>query len=429
MKKLLAALVPVLMLGPVYAASAAAGDTTITDDTGTRPVAGATTSDSTVTFKVAGTNSNTQRVWFWLNKPFSDPPDRKDGDAPFTWSTTLTVEGSNTLRVERRKANGDDVRATYNFTFSPLPECQGVDVVAPASIQNAINSNQTGTTFCLSGTFNIGNPLVPKDGQSFVGPAEIVGVNANDTAFLIRDAGASSGALNVTVDDLDIHGFTLRAVACWLGTTVRNSEIHHNNRNGLGCGLNGGAGVLIENNHIYSNGSTDELGAGGGGMKFANGDGVTVRDNLIEANIGNGIWCDLDCGTFTVTGNTVLGSTRKGIFFEISFGPALIEDNTVRFNNCSPSYWGDGNPECSLPSGDFGPQSAGSPGGGIAANSSMHVTIRNNILGDNEVAGINFRDDGRQYDAPFNILAEFNTLNGDLVRNCDIAGITCRNNT
>lgn len=319
---------------------------------------------------------------------------------------------------------------------TPAPGCD-VSVVAPASIQNAINAQPTGATLCLSGTFTLSAKVSPKDGQSFIGPATVRAASSSVMiGFELREAGASVGAENVTIEDVEITGFGDDGVHCWRGMTLRDVHIHHNAGTGIGCGLNGGGGVLVEDSTIDHNGDPSETGGGAGGMKFAGGDGITVRDNFIEANIGNGIWCDLDCGALTVTGNTVLGSTRKGIFFEVSLGPALIANNTVQFNNCAPSYWGDGQPECDLPDGSFGPQSAGSPGGGIAANSSMHMVIRNNILGGNRVAGINFRDDCRPacsnaqkgYNAPFNILVTGNTLNGDAVLNCDIAGITCTNN-
>jgi hypothetical protein len=301
-----------------------------------------------------------------------------------------------------------------------------VKVPSGASIQVAVNAAPTGTAFCLSGIYTLTSPIVPKDGQSFAGPAAVRG--SIDTAFLLRADGASTGAEDVTLRGLDIGGFGLRAVACWRGFVGVDLDVHDNGRNGIGCGLNGGSGVTVRDSYIHDNGSPSETGRGAGGMKFANASGVLVEGNVIERNIGNGVWCDVDCGSFVVRDNVVRGNTRKGIFFEISFGPALIEGNTVTENNCSPVWWGDGNPECDLPDGTFGPQSAGAPGGGIATNSSKNVTIRANTLGGNMVAGINVRDDSRQYNVPFNILIEGNTLNGDRIVGCGLSGVTCRGN-
>jgi hypothetical protein len=153
--------------------------------------------------------------------------------------------------------------------------------------------------------------------------------------------------------------------------------------------------------------------------------GVTIRGNLVEANIGNGIWCDMGCRSFTVDGNTVRGSTRKGIMYEISYGPALIVNNIVQYNNCSPVYWPNPKPACEIGGGNYGPQSIGAPGGGIAANSSIYVTIRGNTLGGNMSSGISLRDDSRQYQAPFVIAISGNVMNGDKLNGCTIAGVSC----
>ncbi len=306
--------------------------------------------------------------------------------------------------------------------------CGGVQVPAGADIQAAIDQNPKGTTFCLTGTYKIARAIVPKDGMAFLGPATLLGVGA-DTGFQIKTgSGGVTGAVGVTIDGLDMSGFSLRAIDCWQGTVVRNSSLHGNGRNGIGCGLEGLGGVVIENNDVYRNGNPNELGGGASGMKFAAANGVVIRDNRIHENIGNGVWCDVGCGSFDVVNNRVWGNTRKGIFYEISHGPALIQGNVVLDNNCSPSYWGDGNPECALPSGAFGPQSSGSPGGGIATNSSSNVVIRGNTLGGNQVAGINFRDDSRLLDAPFAIVVDDNVLSGDRLLHCGDWGVNCTAN-
>lgn len=323
--------------------------------------------------------------------------------------------------VTGSQKRSNDVTIT---TLAGAAPCTGVDVVAPASIQAAIDANPTGTTFCLSGSFVLTADLLPKSDDTFTGPADITGSNA--TGFEIKTANATG----VTLDTLTIHGFSIRGVDCWLGTVARNLAIYGNARNAFGCGLEGvaNAGVLIETSNIYGNGSVAELGAGGGGMKFANADGVTIRNNHVYGNIGNGVWFDLDSHAASITGNTIEGNTRKGVFIEISAGLATISGNTVTENNCSPVWWNDGNPECDLGNGTFGPQGSGSPGGGIAANSSLHVTITGNILGGNVIAGINFRDDSRVYDAPFDISVTNNTLNGDALLKCGQWGIVCSGN-
>jgi hypothetical protein len=316
-------------------------------------------------------------------------------------------------------------------TVMPITAAEGVTCVQVAasrgdSIQRAATASPTGTRFCLSGTFTINAPIVPKDGQSFVGPATIAAASGAETAFELKPGSTeTANASNVTIENLEIRGFALNGIECWTGTIIRNSNIHHNARNGIGCGLDGSGGVLIVGNSVHHNGTPTQAGKGAAGMKFGNVNGVTIRGNLVEANIGNGIWCDMGCRSFTVDGNTVRGSTRKGIMYEISYGPALIVNNIVKTNNCSPVYWPNPNPACPIGDGKYGPQSIGAPGGGIAANSSKYVTIRGNTLGGNMSSGISLRDDSRQYQAPFVISISGNVMNGDKLNGCTIAGVSC----
>jgi hypothetical protein len=305
-----------------------------------------------------------------------------------------------------------------------------VSLVGPADdVHTAVAAAPAGAVICLSGTFPLSSPIEPKSGQAFLGPAVLEGTAGADTGIEARSPGAATGAAGVVIEGLEMHSFSLRGVACWRDMVVRGSWIHDNGRNGIGCGLEGSGPLLIEGNVIERNGDPQHLGSGSAGIKIAGGDAVTVRDNRVEANVGNGIWCDAGCASFTVSGNVVLGSTRRGVYFETSLGPASIEQNTVQDNNCSPVYWGDGDPECPLPNGAFGPLSVNSPGGGIAMNSSCPsgsaCAIRGNTLGGNVTAGVNFRDDNRLYDAPFDVVVEGNVPNGDLLRRCGEWGIVC----
>ena len=300
-----------------------------------------------------------------------------------------------------------------------------VAVRAPASIQEASAGADAGATLCLSGEFQLSMPIRPKDGQTFIGPAVLKGVDGAHTGFALKGGAGPAGiASDVTIERVEMFGFVLRAVECWQGAVVRDSELHHNGRNGVGCGLQDGD-VLIEGNDIHHNGDPSHTGSGASGLKLAGGEGVVVRGNRVHENIGNGIWCDVDCGAFSALDNEVFGNTRKGIFYEISHGPALIAGNTVTFNNCSPRYWPDPEPACDLPDGSFGPQSAAAPGGGIAANSSQGVTIEDNVVEGNEGSGIVIRDDARPYDAPLQIVIRGNELHGDRLKGCEIAGVSC----
>jgi parallel beta-helix repeat protein len=167
------------------------------------------------------------------------------------------------------------------------------------------------------------------------------------------------------------------------------------------------------------------LGVGSAAVKIANGRDLTFRRNVVEANIGNGIWCDVaqNCANTHIHGNIVRGNTRHGIFIEISTGPVLIERNTVVENNCSPNWW----PNVALcptnVDGRYGPLGWGA---GISMVDSLHVVVRDNTLRGNMRFGIRAGNASRTYDPPFDILVERNALNGDAMDGCSLSGVACR---
>ena len=136
-----------------------------------------------------------------------------------------------------------------------LPEpgpCEGVPVSGSSSLQAAVDSHDSGTTFCLSGRFLLERPGDPRAGDAFIGPAQLEGVSGIDTGFDLMPS-----AKNVTIDGVEMFGFSDRAIRCWHGAIVRNSNIHDNSRNGIGC--SNALNVLIEHNEVHHNGSQLEL--------------------------------------------------------------------------------------------------------------------------------------------------------------------------
>jgi parallel beta-helix repeat protein len=266
--------------------------------------------------------------------------------------------------------------------------------VAPTSIQTTVDSNPSGSRFCLSGTFYLSTAVKPKSGNQFIGPAVIKADGALDQGF------SAHGIPNLIFERLDMSGFALRPIQPGHYNVIRNSNFHHNGRNGLGCGQCDY--MLIENNEIAFNGSDEHLGSGSAGIKSV-ANHVVIRNNVIHDNNGNGVWFDVDSRNQLIEHNTIYNNTRKGVFIEISDG-AVIRYNTVQRNNCAVVMYG-----C---------QPKMDASGGITTNSSRNVEIYGNVLGGNATAGINFRDDSRKYAPPFNIRAHHNVMNGDQIRNC-----------
>ena len=289
-------------------------------------------------------------------------------------------------------------------------------MTAPGSIQEAIDANPAGTTFCLSGTFQISSTIRPKSGDRFVGPATLVGAGA-DFGF---QAGSGAGATDVGFVDLDVSGFPLQAIGCWVRTEVVGGRYHHNGRNAIGCGLDGG-GVLIDGVEVDHNGSDAYLGCCSAGMKFAHGHGIVVRNSYIHDNVGNGLWCDVQCGDYTVVDNRIAHNSRKGIHYEksggsdfqgITFvGTAYIARNVIQGNGWEGRLHADA---------------------GITAVSSKNMLIEDNVFGGNAYAnGITIVQDNRLTgDAHGWIVSDIvigpNQMNGDQVQGCDLDDVTCR---
>jgi hypothetical protein len=121
------------------------------------------------------------------------------------------------------------------------------------------------------------------------------------------------------------------------GSRVHNCDIHHNGQ----IGIEGdGKDILIEGNRIWANniyGFDPEWQAGG--VKIAESDGVTFRNNHVYDNDGAGLWCDIDCRNVVYEDNLVENNRHIGIFHEISFN-AVIRRNVVRHNgNWRSWFW------------------------------------------------------------------------------------------
>jgi hypothetical protein len=258
----------------------------------------------------------------------------------------------------------------------------------------------------------LNDQVVPKQGQSFIGPAVLVAGNGNATGFAVKTR-------DVSFMHLEMSGFGARAIECWAGTRVIGGHYHHNGRNGIGCGLDGEGGVLVDGVEVDHNGSDAELGKGSSGMKFARAHGVVVRNSFIHDNVGSGVWCDVQCGDYTVVDNTIVRNSRKGVHYEKSGasdeegtyeGFAYIARNVIQDNGLEGREY--------------------AADGGVALVSSKNALIEQNVFGRNPRGGVFIRQDGRLSGekhgwAISNVVVRNNTMNGDRIVGCDISGVKC----
>jgi parallel beta-helix repeat protein len=137
----------------------------------------------------------------------------------------------------------------------------------------------------------------------------------------------------VQQDQIELnHGYGVIAKSGGDNLHVLNSNIHHNGQMGFGGPGNGG---LYDSNVVAFN-NTDNVYPGweAGGTKF-NGNNITVSNNIVHDNKGQGLDTDGD-GTYNVYNhNLVYNNVAAGIRYEVSRYGTII-NNTVYGNTGNP---------------------------------------------------------------------------------------------
>lgn len=145
-------------------------------------------------------------------------------------------------------------------------------------------------------------------------------VNAPDAVIennvFTRSAGRSLGVFNT-------------------GVTVLNNQVVDNG--GTGAIFNRAHDVVVQGNTFSRNNTANFSIANCGavctiaGLKMAHTRNALVTGNVFADNNGTGFWCDLGCTEGVITGNTVTGNANNGIYWEVSSG-AVISDNDISGN-------------------------------------------------------------------------------------------------
>ncbi len=120
------------------------------------------------------------------------------------------------------------------------------------------------------------------------------------------------------------------------GATVSCNSLVDNAQHGL---VVRGADIVIERNTISRNNFAHfSIGWSAGGTKFVETTGLVVRDNLVTANHGPGLWTDVGAVDTLYEANVVIGNHTAGIHHEISYS-AVIRDNIVLDNGSDDLGW------------------------------------------------------------------------------------------
>ncbi|MEA2505506.1 MAG: hypothetical protein QOH48_124 [Actinomycetota bacterium] len=309
--------------------------------------------------------------------------------------------------------------------FSSTPayaSCSGKAIRSGDNIASIINNAAGGTSFCIApGTYKPSATIKLKDND------HLFGTGTSRDGVLI-----TTGKLQIIINATSAHGVVLKN----LSISGAVNACPGKDCGATGDGVHGGTNLKATNVHVYANGRTgfssaigltisgsrlDHNGAVHGAM-----DGVssgvkssaplTVINSTVDHNYGNGVWCDMQCGAFTVKGSQVTYNVSTGIHDEISQGPAVIANNVVKYNNTA--------------------KEAGH--GGIGIIDSKNVSVYGNKLGGNKGTGISAREDARAGCGPpsnlcgyqlYNVSIHDNYLNGDALYGCGTSGVKCYNNT
>jgi len=241
--------------------------------------------------------------------------------------------------------------------------------------QQIVDARPAGTTFVVKAGIHQNNFSVqPKSGDTFCGQpgAVLDGGRSLATAF-------SGGADNVILDSITVQnyncpkqgaaiqpeshasGWLVRNVSslhnAWAGLLVADGMHilggHYNDNDQLGIGGNEATGILLDGldsdpntidgpelarNHTLHASCLWEA----GGMKWDFGQ-VTIRNAYVHDNDCRGLWADINAHDALIEHNLVEHNLTEGIFYEISQG-AVIRDNQVYRNGYGADgwYWGGG---------------------------------------------------------------------------------------
>jgi hypothetical protein len=294
----------------------------------------------------------------------------------------------------------------------------GCDVTVTSGLQAALDNSPEGATLCLSGTFTTSRPIQPKDGQTLVGPAKIVGQGMTVDGDVFSLKTQDTGSENVTLRDLDISGAGRHGVGCYIGTHIMGGRLHGNGKDGMGCDLDGRSdvGILVDGVEIDHNGTDPVWVLNAAGIKWFHLDGATVQNSHVHDNVGDGVWCDAQCGDFDVLDSVIERNTRKGVFYE----KGGESDGTI--GTPSGTYTGTmrviGNVIINNDL-DNVPQAHA----GVGIYSAKNVLVEGNTFGGNVRAVAVNETDSRLNDDKHgwlvsNVTIRNNTLNGDVVVGC-----------
>ncbi|MCC7208972.1 MAG: right-handed parallel beta-helix repeat-containing protein [Anaerolineae bacterium] len=272
------------------------------------------------------------------------------------------------------------------------------------NLQNVVNAQPAGATFCFAAGTYQNQSIRPRSGDVYIGQPGAVMDGGGSTRFAFKgifEPNSRNPIKNVTIRGLTIQRYASQSSikgfispegavegsegwiiennviqnnvngislgnANWAfadGAIVRNNKILNNSEVGLEVN---GSNILFEGNELAGNGwslNDQDRTWAGGGSKFTDqpiwadltfkttvartrtaNDHLIIRNNHVHDNVGIGLWLDVYNQNAIVENNLVENNYGSGIMDELSNG-TIIRNNTVRNNrkgNGIGGLWGGG---------------------------------------------------------------------------------------
>jgi hypothetical protein len=245
----------------------------------------------------------------------------------------------------------------------------GIPVSSWSALNTAVAANPAGSIFTLTNDMTATGQLPLKAGNQYWGtpgsPPTITGPGYNaGTPFAVgsvnnitlahlhaqqfdRHAVSERGAMigsegyggtGWTLQNVELSHTRNTIIDVWHGWEMYDCTFHHGGRHwATGGGYSG-----VNNKKIWRRIVAHDIANGTGGIpvfpnhdgnigcKFAFSDYHDMDDIYVHDTGGNALWFDLANENITVRNVLIERAARSGLFFEVSYGPFLAENVTVR---------------------------------------------------------------------------------------------------